>query len=129
MTSISLEVFKQTREELMSHSETAVSSISRRFSFAFISVVTLLLVFFAIVVTYIDSLKINNALEKRLDNALQLAYISLPTPLWNLDNTIVDDFIEALFHDEAMVYAEVTWGQEVIAKGSAQKSRTKIFST
>lgn len=100
----------------MSHSETAVSSLSRRFSFAFISVVTLLLVFFAMVVIYIDSLKINNALERRLDSALQLSYISLPIPLWNLDYTIVDDFIEALFLDEEMVYAEVTWGQEEIAK-------------
>jgi signal transduction histidine kinase len=125
VTAIPLKVFKQTREERMSHSETAVSSISRRFSITFISVVTLLLVFFAIIVICIDSLKINNALEKRLDNALQLAYISLPTPLWNLDNTIVDDFIEALFHDEAMVYAEVTWGQEVIAKRVRQKNHNK----
>ena len=109
----------------MSHSETAVSSLSRRFSIAFISVVTLLLVFFAIVVIYIDSLKINDALERRLDSALQLSYISLPIPLWNLDYTIVDDFIEALFLDEAMVYAEVTWGQEVIAKRVRPKIQGK----
>ncbi len=109
----------------MSHSETAVSSLSRRFSFAFISVVTLLLVFFAMVVIYIDSLKINNALERRMDSALQLSYISLPIPLWNLDYTIVDDFIEALFLDEEMVYAEVTLGQEKIAKRVRPKIQGK----
>ena len=90
--------------------------MSRRFSSAFIGVVTLLLFSFAGIAIYVDSARINSDLEKRLENALQLAYISLPTPLWNLDNTIVDDFIEALFLDEAIVYAEVVWGQETISK-------------
>ena len=91
-------------------------SVSRRFSFAFIGVVTLVLFFFAGIAIYVDSSKINSDLEKRLENALQLSYISLPTPLWNLDNSIVDDFVEALFLDEAMVYAEVVWGEEIISK-------------
>ncbi|MBT8362720.1 MAG: GAF domain-containing protein, partial [Deltaproteobacteria bacterium] len=109
----------------MSQSKTAVKSVSRRISFSFISVVTLILVFFAGVAIYSDSLKINKALEKRLENALQLSHISLPTPLWNLDNTIVDDFIEALFLDEAMVYAEVSWGQEVISKRVSERIQGK----
>jgi len=81
----------------MGHSKTIFTSVSRRFSFAFIGVVTLVLFFFAGVVIYVDSSKITSDLEKRLENALQLSQISLPTPLWNLDNTIVDDFVEALF--------------------------------
>ena len=109
----------------MSQPKTTVISVSRRFSFSFISVVTLILVFFAGIAIYFDSLKIHTALEKRLENALQLSYISLPTPLWNLDNTIVDDFIEALFLDEAMVYAEVSWGQEVISKRVSEKIQGK----
>lgn len=100
----------------MSKSKPLFISVSRRFSFAFIGVVTLVLFFFAGIAIYVDSSKINSDLEKRLENALQLSYISLPTPLWNLDNSIVDDFVEALFLDEAMVYAEVVWGEEIISK-------------
>jgi len=100
----------------MDESKTLFTSVSRRFSSAFIGVVTLVLLFFAGIAIYIDGSKINSDLEKRLENALQLSDISLPTPLWNLDKAIVDDFVEALFLDEAMVYAEVVWGEEVISR-------------
>ena len=75
-------------------------SISRRFSYAFIGVVTLFLLIFAGTAIFVNSARINAELEKRLDNALKLSYISLPAPLWNLDNDIVDDFVQALFLDE-----------------------------
>ncbi|UCD33638.1 MAG: hypothetical protein JSV38_07195, partial [Desulfobacterales bacterium] len=63
-----------------------IRSVSRRFSYAFIGVVTLILILFATAAIIIDSSRINAELEKRLDNALKLSYISLPAPLWNLDN-------------------------------------------
>ncbi|MCP3873596.1 MAG: HAMP domain-containing protein [Desulfobacteraceae bacterium] len=91
-------------------------SISRRFSYAFIGVVTLILIAFAATAIIVNSEKIHSELEKRLDNALKLAEISLPTPLWNLDNDIVDDFIEALFLDESIVFVEVLWGGQVVSK-------------
>ena len=91
-------------------------SISRRFSYAFIGVVTLILIAFAATAMVVNNEKIHSELEKRLDNALKLAEISLPTPLWNLDNDIVDDFIEALFLDESIVFAEVVWGGQVVSK-------------
>lgn len=109
----------------MDQSKRVYRSVSRRFSFAFIGVVTLILFFFAGIAIYINSSKINSDLEKRLENALQLSYISLPTPLWNLDNSVVDDFIEALFLDEAMVYAEVVWGDEIISSKASTRLKDK----
>jgi signal transduction histidine kinase len=98
-----------------------IRSVSRRFSYAFIGVVTLILILFAGTAIFIDSSRINAELEKRLDNALKLSYISLPAPLWNLDNDVVDDFIEALFLDESIVFAEVVWGNQVISKRVREK--------
>jgi len=89
-------------------------SISRRFSYAFISVVTVILLAFAVIAIFVNSARIDSELERRLDSTLKLSTVSLPTPLWNLDNEIVNDFIEALFLDESIVYAEVSWGGEVI---------------
>lgn len=97
-------------------SASKIRSVSRRFSYAFIGVVTLILLLFSGTAIFIDSSRINAELEKRLDNALKLSYISLPAPLWNLDNDVVDDFIEALFLDESIVFAEVVWGNQVISK-------------
>jgi len=93
-----------------------VSSISRRFSYALIGVVTLLLIAFATVGILFDINIIESELKTRLDNAIKLAQISLPTPLWNLDYTVVNDFIEALFLDESIVYTKISWKDQVITE-------------
>ncbi len=99
-----------------SKSTPRVSSISRRFSYALIGVVTLLLIAFAAVGILFNTARIESELETRLDNAMKLAQISLPTPLWNLDNDIVDDFVEALFLDVSIAYVKISWGDQVIIK-------------
>ncbi len=109
------------KEAYSSTPASKIRSVSRRFSYAFIGVVTFILVLFAGTAIFIDSARINAELEKRLDNALKLSYISLPAPLWNLDNDVVDDFIEALFLDESIVFAEVVWGNQVISKRVREK--------
>jgi signal transduction histidine kinase/HAMP domain-containing protein len=97
------------------------TSVSRRLSFAFVVVITSLLFIFGVLAIIVDSSKVSSELETRLDNALKLSTISLPTPLWNFDNSVVDDFIAALFLDRAIVYAEVVWGDQLIAKHSAER--------
>jgi len=104
-------------------------SVSGRFSYAFIGVVTLILFIYAGTEIFIDNSKINRALEQKIGRALQLSKISLPTPLWNLDNHIVDDFIEALFLDESMVFAEVIWGDKVISKRVREEYTHMEFSS
>ncbi len=91
-------------------------SISRRFSYALIGVVTLLLLGFATVAILINIGRIDTELEKRLNNALKLAENSLPTPLWNLETDVVRDFTGALFLDEAIVYVKVLWEGDVISE-------------
>jgi len=93
-----------------------VNSISRRFSYALIGVVTLLLIAFATVGILFDINIIESELKTRLDNAMKIAQISLPTPLWNMDNDVVNDFAEALFLDESIVYTKISWGDQVITK-------------
>ena len=93
-----------------------VSSISRRFSYALISVITLLLIAFAAVVILFNINRIESEMETRLDNAIMLAENSLPTPLWNLDYTIVNDFVDALFLDESIVYIKISSKDQVITE-------------
>jgi len=103
-------------------------SISRRFSYAFIGVVTLLLFGFAAIAIFVNITQTQNELKKRLDYSLSLAETSLPNALWNLDNEVVDDFIQALFIDDAIVHAKVIWTNQVIAERTRENFRGVDFS-
>ena len=105
-----------------------VSSISRRFSYALIGVVTLMLVGFAAFAIFFNVSKMEGELEERLNNSLELAQISLPKPLWNVDKDIVRDFIKSLFLDKSIVYAKVLWGNLVITERKHEKFEQKDFS-
>jgi signal transduction histidine kinase len=91
-----------------------ISSVSRRFSYALIGIITLLLAAFAAVVIVYDINRIQSDMEKRLDNAIQLSQNSLPIPLWNMDYMVANDFVEALFLDESIVYVKISWKGQVI---------------
>ena len=93
-----------------------VSSISRRFSYALIGIITLLLIAFAAVVIFFDINRIEREMEKRLDNAIMFAENSLPIPLWNMDYMVVNDFVEALFLDDSIVYTKISWKGQVITE-------------
>ena len=93
-----------------------VSSISHRFSYALIGIITLLLIAFAAVVIFFDINSIEREMEKRLDNAIMFAENSLPIPLWNMDYMVVNDFVEALFLDESIVYTKISWKGQVITE-------------
>ena len=106
-----------------------VTSISRRFSYALIAVVTLLLIAFATIGILLNITRMERDLETRLDNAVWLALKSLPTPLWNLDNDVVNDFVEALFLDESIVYTKVSWGDRAITQKERPGFEVKQFES
>ncbi len=105
-----------------------VQSISRRFSYAFIGVVTLLLFGFAAGAIFINISETEKELERRLEYSLNLALTSLPKALWNLDNDVVDDFVEALFLDDAIVHAKVLWANQVIIERTREDFQRIDFS-
>ncbi len=104
-----------------------VQSISRRFSYAFIGVVTLLLFSFAAVAIFINITETEKELERRLDYSLNLSTTSLPKALWNLDNDVVDDFVESLFLDEAVAYVGVSWANQLITSHTRAQFKNVDF--
>jgi signal transduction histidine kinase len=93
-----------------------VRSISYRFSYALIGIITLLLLAFAAVVILFGISRIEREMEKRLDNAIMFAENSLSIPLWNMDYMVVNDFVEALFLDESIVYTKIWWKGQLITE-------------
>ena len=103
-------------------------SISRRFSFAFISVVTLLLFGFATIAIFINISETEKELENRLEFSSNLSTTSLPKALWHLDNDVVEDFVAALFLDQAISHVQVMWGDQVIAEQTRESFQGTDFS-
>ena len=94
-------------------------SISRRFSFALIGVVTLVLFGFAALAILINFGETEKELARRLEFSSNLSTTSLPKALWNLDNDVVEDFVAALFLDQAIAHVRVMWTKQVISERQA----------
>ncbi len=105
-----------------------VQSISRRFSYAFIGVVTLLLFGFAAVAIFFNITETERELKRRLDYSLNLSTTSLPKALWNLDNDVVDDFVESLFLDAAIAHVKVMWANQVIIEKTRESFQDINFA-
>ncbi len=93
-------------------------SLSKRFTWALVGVVTLVLLGFAIVAIMINVRRIDSALQDRLDNIVSLAQVSLAVPLSNLDHEMLDKFTEALLRDEFLVSVEILSDGRPVAKRS-----------
>ena len=99
-------------------------SLGKRFTTAVIAVVTVLLVGFAAVVIGINVRKIDAELRDALDDAVRLAQVSLPMPVWNLDTELVKNFADALMLREAIAFVEiVSEGQTVVARARTEFAR------
>ena len=103
------------------------TSVSKRFTYALIGVVTLLLAGFASVVIFINVRRVDADLRNSLDNAVKLAQVSLSIPIWNLDNQVVDRFAEALLLDESFVFVKVLSEGQAIARRSSSQFEGKDF--
>jgi signal transduction histidine kinase/DNA-binding response OmpR family regulator/transcriptional regulator with GAF, ATPase, and Fis domain len=100
-------------------------SISRRFSYAFIGVVTLLLLAFAVVAGFVSSAKISADLERRADHASQLAAISLPIAIRKGDVLVVNDIAKTIMKDDAIVYVAVREENILIYQKARKKFEDK----
>ena len=94
-------------------------SVSKRFTLAFIGVVTVLLVGFAVVAIVIDSRRMEAELREQLDDTARLGQASLAVPLWNVDTETIASFVNALALRESLAFVEIlSEGQPVAVKYS-----------
>ncbi len=89
-------------------------SIRHRFTYSLVGIVTGILLIFSIAIILYNVNTIEEELEKRLEDASKLAGLSLPSALWQFNYEYVNDFIEAIFLDESIVFANVMAGREVV---------------
>src|SRR5262245_25398491 len=104
-------------------------SVSKRFTSAFIGVVTLLLVAFAAIVIVVNVRKMDAELRDLLADLARLSQISLAVPVWNLDTEAVGTFAEALLLREPLAFVEILSEGQSIAARSQPEFRGNPFSS
>lgn len=104
------------------------TSISRQFSLALVSVVSLILFGLSALAIYTTKSRLEEQLDKRLTQLIRLAQTSLSTPLWNLDSASLDDFVDALLSDETIAYVSISADNAFAIEKTRDQYRSQSFS-
>ena len=104
-------------------------SVSKRFTSAFIGVVTLLLVAFAAIVIVVNVRKIDAELKDLLEDLARLSQVSLAVPVWNLDTEAVKSFADALLLREPLAFVEILSEGQSLALRSQPSFQGQPFSS
>ncbi len=91
-------------------------SLSHRFSLALTGIVTLVLLLFSVIAAFYNTSKIETRLIQKLVHTSKLAETSLPSSVWQLDYSSMEDLLDAIFADEAIVYAKIGADDDTLAK-------------
>jgi len=103
-------------------------SLSRRFSYALTGVVTFILFAFSAMVILYDVSETEQRLQQQLSRTAELAETSLASAVWQLNPSSINDVLEAIFIDGAIVYASVVSDGDIIAAKTLSVFRQKDFS-
>lgn len=93
---------------------TVQSSLIRRLSYTLTAVVTVIVFIFSGLLMVYTMTTLESRLEHQLHRTVQLAKMSLESAVWQLNSDSIDDILEAIFTDEAIVYACVISDHEIL---------------
>ena len=91
-------------------------SLTSRFSLALTGIVTLVLVLFSAIAVFYNTSKIETRLRQKLEHTSKLAETSLPSSVWQLDYSSMEDLLDAIFADEAIVFAKIGADDDTLAE-------------
>ena len=83
-------------------------SIVRRLNFSIIVILSLSLLIFTLIISYLNYQRAHDELKAKAQNYLKLAQIALVDPIWNLNQTALDDMSASFMLDEDLVYLLIT---------------------
>ncbi|BCS88273.1 ATP-binding protein [Pseudodesulfovibrio sediminis] len=93
-------------------------SISRRASLVQLGITAFIVLCFSCAIILFTAYRLNVQLEEQTDRICALAETSLASAVWQIDQSSARDFIDAVFRDETVVFAQVTTGREIMASKS-----------
>ncbi len=103
--------------------------LSRRFSYSLTGIVTLIMILFSAVVVFYTIDRVNQDLEQEVTAIVKLAETSLASAVWQIDHAVVNDFLEAIFVNQTVVFARVISGSDIIAGRARPGEQANGFET
>lgn len=103
-------------------------SLSRRFGLTLTMVVMAILILFSVGVFLYSSLRINHELKAQLDQTVKFAETSLPTAIWQLNYSSMNDVLAAILINDAIASVRILADDEVIASKTSAGYENLDFS-
>lgn len=103
-------------------------SLSRRFSYILTGVVTVILLGFSAIVLILNVSETAQRLEQQLTRTAELAETSLASAVWQLNPSSINDVLDAIFTDDAIVYARVISDNDILATKTRKDYEGQAFS-
>ncbi|RWU03851.1 response regulator [Pseudodesulfovibrio sp. S3] len=90
-------------------------SLSRRAKFIQLVFITVIVSCFSCALILFNAYRLHVQLAERAENISHLARTSLASAVWQVDHASASDFIDAVLQDDAVVFAQVVTGREIMA--------------
>ncbi len=94
---------------------TAPTSLSRKFNLAQLIIVSIVVAVFTSAIIILSVMRQEEHLDNRIAELSSLAESNLATSIWQMDQKAVGDFVNALFKDDNIIFAQVLAGNDTVA--------------
>ena len=91
-------------------------SLNRRMTLVQTAVITAVVLVFSTATISWNAYGLIRQLDDRIAQTLKLAETTLSTAVWQLDHDAAKDILDAVFMDEAVIFAQVLAGKETVAE-------------
>ncbi len=102
-------------------------SLSRRFSMTLSGVVIGILLVFSLGVVSYNYFKLQRQLNEQLDETLELAETSLPTTVWQMDYSSMEDILGAILINDAIASVRILTDGRMAAIKTQRRYKDKNF--
>jgi TMAO reductase system sensor TorS len=103
-------------------------SLSRRARLVQLAFISAIVLVFACALILFNAYRLHVRLAERADSIAHLARTSLATSVWQVDYASARDFIDAVLQDDAVAYAQVVTGREIMAAKSKPRFTGRDFA-
>jgi len=107
---------------------TKAHSLSRRAAILQMGLIGVIVLCFSAAIIGFSAYRLKLHLSDQTQNISHLARTSLASAVWQVDHASAKDFIDAVFQDEAVVFAQVVTGREIMAVKTRPRYAEKTFT-
>lgn len=97
------------------HKKHTHGALSKRAALAQTTIITCVVLVFSLAIIFFNTYRLNSQIESRINGVAALAETSLASSVWQVDHASARDFIDALFKDSSVIFAQVVTGRETMA--------------